>query len=250
MSRARALLSRPTTHDEVFVSSLCRFGESDCIARLFSKSKGRFSAFYKNGLTSAKRRIGVIQAPSFARASYLEQNNAMRRLVSCDLASHSFNPAQSLKAFAYANYLAELIEQLLPEEEPAIRVFLSLEQAWLALLNNGPRAEILRAFELKLLDYCGYLPEWPDEYETSDLNYNPQSGRFVRTDQGVGFVFSKKAVELARALLECDVGEYRSEAHEELMMIGRIFVSRLRVLGINNLKSVIFLKEINNYLDH
>lgn len=246
MSRSKSLLSQPLTHDEVFVSSLCRFGESDCVVRLFSKTKGRFSAFYKRGLSSGKNRLGVIQAPSFARVSYLEKDNAMRRLFTCDLSPSSLNIAQSLKTVAYANYLAELIERLLAEEEVAVKVFLLLEQAWLALLRR-PEPEILRAFELKMLDYCGYLPEWPDFKDSAELSYNPQSGRFVRTQAEEGFVFSKKALDLAYALLKSDLGTYRSQDHEAMMTIGRIFATRLRYLGIDKLKSVIFLKEINHY---
>lgn len=237
-------LERPIVYDEAFITSLVRYGESDCIVRLFSRTEGRMVAFFKSGLAIKKKR-GAIQAPSLARVGYIPGHEGrMTRLCSCDLDPNSYLWASSLKLFAYGNYLAELTEKLLPEEEPASEVFELLHEALLACGKWGAKAWILRAFELKLLEYLGYLPEFP-EYTFTSIFYDPVACHFANEQQAFSFEFSSEALNTASTMLKAPFASITSQDEQLLTTIGRIFYSRLRLMGMLPLKSTAFFRELS-----
>lgn len=246
MALKRPLLARASVFSDAFVTSVVRYGEKDCIARLMLREQGRTVAFFKNGMVSTKG-TGAIQAPCLARVGYLDNSdNKMRRLQSFDIDPQSYAQFSSLKSFAYASYMAELIERLLPEEEPAEPIFLLVEAALSALVQLGAEAFILRAFEINLLDFCGYLPDFEgvDEEEAGELFYDPISCRISLDKDTHSFPLTSSAIALAKAMLGAHPGQVQSENYHDLLMIGRIFRSRLNLLGIKELKSVRFLKEL------
>jgi DNA repair protein RecO len=246
MTPKRAILARASLFSDAFVTSIVRYGEKDCIARLMLRDQGRIVAFFKNGMVSARGR-GAIQAPCLARVAYLDNSdNKMRRLQSFDIDPQSYAQSLSLKSFAYASYMAELIERLLPEEEPAEPVFLLVEAALSALVQRGAEAFILRAFEINLLDFCGYLPDFEsvDEDDQSPLFYDPISCRISGERDTHSFSLTSSAISLAKAMVGTHPGQVQSESFDDLLMLGRIFRSRLNLLGIKELKSVKFLKEL------
>lgn len=241
----RGAAQRDLIHDEAFITSIVRYGEADCIVRLFLQEQGKISAFFKNGLVFKKNRQGIMQAPAFARVAYVpRQEEKMARLNSSDLAPESFLWASSLKLFAYGNYLAELIEKLLPEEEPAPLVFSCLQETLEACARHGAQGSILRAFELKLLESLGYLPQIPEA--ESPLFYDPIACHFSVEEQPQGFIFSPAALKLAHALLLAPIGEVLSEEEEDLTSIARIFFSRLRLMNVLPLKSLAFFKQLSS----
>lgn len=236
-------LERPVVYDEAFVTSLVRYGESDCIVRLFLRREGRLVAFFKSGLAIKKTR-GAIQSPSLARVGYIPGHEGrMARLCSCDLDPKSYLWASSLKLFAYGNYLAELTEKLLPEEEPAHQIFDLLHEALLACGKWGAEAAILRAFELKLLEYLGYLPEFPRDL-TTRIFYDPLACHFVNEHQAQSFELSPDALSTAQAMLNSPFQTIASKDEHLLTVIGRIFFSRLRLMGMLPLKSTAFFREL------
>lgn len=242
----RSSLERALIHDEAFVTSIVRYGEADCIVRLFLQEQGKISAFFKNGLALKKNHRGLMQSPAFARIAYVpRQEERMARLLSADLAPESFLWASSLKLFAYGNYLAELIEKLLPEEEPAPVVFALLQGTLQACAAKGARGSILRAFELKLLEILGYLPQIPQGVDASFF-YDPISCHFSLTSQPQSFLFSSGELELINALLFAPIGEVCNEDEAALLNIARIFFSRLRLMNLLPLKSAAFFKQLSS----
>lgn len=241
----RSLAHRELIHDEAFVTSIVRYGEADCIVRLFLQEQGKISAFFKNGLALKKNHHGLMQSPAFARVAFVpRQEEKMARLFSSDLAPESFLWASSLKLFAYGNYLAELIEKLLPEEEPAPAIFALLQETLHACTVHGAKASILRAFELKLLESLGYLPELDRGQENS--YYDPIACHFSGDIKPQSFLFPPATSELAHALLHAPIGEVLSEEEEALTSIARIFFSRLRLMNLLPLKSAAFFKQLSS----
>lgn len=225
---------------------MVRYGEADCIVRLFLQEQGKISAFFKNGLALKKNHRGLMQAPAFARIAYVpRQEEKMARLLSSDVAPESFLWASSLKLFAYGNYLAELIEKLLPEEEPAPVVFALLQDTLKACAAQGAQGYILRAFELKLLETLGYLPQIP-QGDQGSFFYDPIACHFSASSQPQSFLFSPEVLELSRALLFAPIGEASSEDDAGLTNIARIFFSRLRLMNVLPLKSTAFFKQLSS----
>lgn len=244
MTRSRSILSRPAIESDAFVTSVVRYGERDCIARLMLRDRGRTVAFFKNGMGN-KRGSGALQAPCMARVAYVDaSDNKMRRLQSFDVDPGSY--ALSLKSFAYVSYVAEVIERMLPEEEPAESIFLLIEGAWLALAQRGAQASILRAFEMHLLDFCGYLPDFSDVDGLGEgqIFYDPIACRLSEEPIAQSFMVTRSAIMLAKNMLESEIGQVENDNFDDLLSLGRIFRSRLSVLGIKELKSVSFMKQL------
>lgn len=245
MSRSnRAVILREIIHDQALVTSIVPYGESDCIVRLFSKSHGRITTFFKRGM-KGKGGSCMVQAPGFADIGIIESASSMWRLVGCEMDQTTIKLSASLKGFAYAAYLCELVEKMMPEAESQARVYCMMEDAFLSLIEDGARPSLLRAVELNLLSYSGYLPDLFVDDEEPIMAFDPTACRFLKEPVAGSYPFSKDALMLARSMLIAKVGSVNYTNEEELLMIGRIFHSRLRLLGINDLKSVNFLKQLS-----
>lgn len=241
---SKSLMAKPLIYDDAFITSVVPFGESDCIVRLFTRQSGRMSAFFKRGL-SGKKGAFTAQAPALARVGLNESGQKLARLHSCDIDPKTLSLFSSVKAFGYSAYLAELIEKFLPEGDPAESIFELVEDSLANLFVDDTRACMLRGFELRLLDFCGYLPEMPnDDEEDQIVAFDPILSRFLFEANENSLPFSPLAVKLAKAMLIAKIGAINYEG-PELIMIGRIFQSRIKLMGLSSLKSVAFLKQIS-----
>lgn len=245
MTKTSSAFAKPITYDDAFITSVIPYGESDCIVRMLTRERGRLAGFCRRG-RAFKKGSNAPQAPALAHVGFIAAEEKMVRLVSCELALDTML-ASSVKLFAYRVYIAELIEKLLPEEDVAGMVFSLVEDAYAALLRANAGAHVLRSFELKLLDYCGYLPEMPTEGDEEDaiVAFDPLSCRFIANDNESSLAFSCDAIKLAKAMLIAKIGSVNYGEEYELLMIGRVFQSRLKVLGLYPLKSVAFLRQLS-----
>lgn len=241
MRSTRSAIARPVEYDEGLITSVVPYGEGDCIVRVFTKNLGFISAFFKRGL-QGKKGMGAIFAPAMARVGIIHRSS-MHRLVSCDI-DPNFACSSSLKAFGYGAYCAEVLEKFLPENDPSPEFFLDIVDTFVALAD--PHPTILRGFELKLLDVCGYLPEIDLRHGADVKAFCPLSCQFLSDATELSVPFSSDALELAHAMLIAKIGSVSYEGMDELLMIGRIFQSRLRLLGLYPLKSVSFLRQVSS----
>lgn len=238
-------IAKPVRFDDALLTSVVRYGESDCVVRLFTKQSGRIAAFFKRGLKITKGN-GIAQAPALAHIGFIESPNKLARLVSLDLDPKTYLAFGSPKIFGYAAYLAELVEKFLPEADPAPDVYSMIEEAFLALMERGATPVILRWFELRLLDYCGYLPEISTEAcRENVVAFDPISCQFLDEKTDGSIPFSIEALKLAEVMLIAKIGAVNYDNEVLLLMIGRIFQSRLKLLGCSPLKSVLYLKQIS-----
>lgn len=217
--------SRPLEYDEAIITSMVRYGEADCIVRLFCAQKGSVGAFVKNGLRSSKTRGSIIQAPARAYVGTFSKPNVnLHRLVQVEIASATFLLSNNLRMWGFAAYIAELIELFLPIEEPAEAVFKWADNLFTIFAQGLGTASQLRAFELKLLNHCGYLPDL-----TSAVHK-------VASDESVR--------QAALCLLNCSLNE--SPEYDELLLrqVAAIFFNHLRSFHKGPLRSVDFLKSL------
>lgn len=209
--------------DEAFVTSFIRYGDADCIVRLFCREQGRVSAFYKNGMKSSTKRGSAIQAPAKARVDIQSRNNSdLYRLVEIDIAAQTYAWARSLRTLGFTSYLLEITELFLPEHEAAQQLFDALTAALTRLANENPSATVLRAYEIKLLSYCGYLPDLNEAVEGLD----------------------ELALAAARNFCESDLENLPEVDEAILRNIARLFVQQLREHARQPLSSVEFLKNV------
>lgn len=240
LNHGKAALVKPVVYDDALITSLIPYGEADCIVRMLTKEHGRLAAFYKGGLASKKNRSAA-QAGVFSHVGFVEHAAKMPAIKSIDT-DPVFNTLQDIRIFAFRAYVAELIEKLIPEAEACPSIFTLALETFEALQHYGARSITLRAFELKLLDYCGYLPEFHADFVVQF--FDPTHQRFLADYQDGAIPFSQDAFHLAQAILIAKVGSMAYEGYE-LMMIARIFQNRLKLMGLLPLKSVEFLRQLS-----
>ncbi len=148
-----------TIHDEIVVTSVIRYGESDAIARVFSKEHGRLSLFSRGGFKPSKRRGSMLQAPARAKAGFKLKEQGLSVLSELDIGGYTADLSRTLRGFALASYACEICEVFVAEHDPSPRVF-ELLDAFLRLASNRDvETYMIREFEFGLLDLCGLLGE-------------------------------------------------------------------------------------------
>jgi DNA repair protein RecO len=153
--------------DEAIITSLVRYGEADCIARVFVREHGRLSVFCRSAFKPSKKRGSVLQAPARGRIAFKPKPNGLATLSELNIGEYTHALASNLRGFALAAYACELIEVFVPEHDPSEQLFDLLDNFLRkAALSKISTAEI-RDFEFKLLDLCGLLSE--QEALVSDL---------------------------------------------------------------------------------
>lgn len=243
----RAIISKASEFDQAIITSFVKYQDSDCIVRLFTKRFGRMVAFFRGGL-KVKKNSSPIQAPALAQVGF-KLNRSLSRISSIDIDPNSYQLAYSMKKFVYASYMAEIIEKILPEEDSAPEIFSMAFKTFQSLnKSTKPNPCLLRTFELHILKLCGYLPQLPD-CDEEFVAFDPYSCTFT-SDSNKNFIpFSKEAAKLANSMLIAKIGSINYEHDQELLMIGRLFQNRIRSIGIKNLKSISFLKQLKTASD-
>lgn len=135
------------------------YGESDKIVTFLSREFGKLTGIGKGARRSRRRFANSLEPLARVRLRFrLRPGAGLAFLESSEL----LRPSAGLtdpKRFAYASYLAELVDQLTVEEHPVEELYTLLDDA-LAALEAGPATSgLLRGFELQLLARAGYDPQ-------------------------------------------------------------------------------------------
>jgi DNA repair protein RecO len=200
-TRTRSILSPPVIYDNALVTSIVRYNDFDCIVRLFCEEKGRMTCFFKRGMINRKS-ISAVQAHVFCKVGFLEHPHKMPTMVSCDSEPECLLPTP-LKVFCVRAYISEIIEKLLPESDPAPEIFTITKECYYCIIKNGPQTVSLRTFEIKLLNFLGYMPELPIENEAA--SFDPKDQKFIPF-RSSDIIFSPEAIRLARLMLIAKIG--------------------------------------------
>ena len=135
------------------------YGESDRVVVLLCARRGKVSALAKGARRSQRRFAGGLGLLQLGRATLAERPGA--ELARLD----RFEPTETwpglytdLGKIAHAGYAAELLDALAPPRQPDPPIF-ALACAFARALEAGEaRVELLRVFELTLLDRAGLRP--------------------------------------------------------------------------------------------
>lgn len=246
VSKERFFTQEPI-FDTAIIISVLRYKDSDCIVKLLSQKHGKLTAFLKSGAKVTKKNMAIIQAPSIASISFLlAKNEEMSKIVSFDLDFKSYIFATSPRILGLCSYLCEIVEIFLPSFEPCEKIFdLCLET--FPLFSSHKNTQILlRSFELKLLDYAGYLPNLTDTKAAIEA-YDHKHGVFTDSFKQNFIEFSNDALNLANTLFTKPMMDLPLEAgQKELLMVAKIFHSRLKSIHPKPLKSILFLKSLSS----
>ncbi len=195
-------MAEPQSED-VVVCGLIPYGDADCVVRLLGRDHGRMSAFAR-GARASKRRFPGLMAPALGRAMTKSRRGDVRELVDLDVDARLMSLASDLRAWGFAGYVVELVERFIPEAAPVPEFFVVVEDTLRGLSCLGGRAAILRAFELRLLDELGVLPdlgEATDDPGMPVVAFDPQRGHLLAHESPGAVPFSDDARQAAQLLL-------------------------------------------------
>jgi len=158
---------------------------------LFSRRFGRLALVDKGG-RSLKARRGRILAYHLLEITFYSSRKGGGYVSDCvSLETFDFAPDGQLGRLAYAAAACELLNLLLPEEEPQEDLY-GFFVTYLRIISRSPRLglpAVFLAFYLRLLSLLGYHPSlgWcigcgneidPEEYERH-LFFSPERGGLV-----------------------------------------------------------------------
>ena len=232
--------------DRVVVVSVVSFGESDAVVRCFGRDTGRFSGFARGARASRKRFPGL-QAPALATAAFKERRGSdLKDLVEVDIDTRLMNLGFDLRAFGFCGYVAELVERFVPEGAPQPELWDVVSATLAGIAGRGPRAVILRAFELQLLNTLGVLPDLSgvDGDPGADcVAYDPVSCRLLAHADAQSVPFSDNARQAALFLLAGDAEAAASLDVDDLVLreVSRLFAHWLKRQNVH-LKSLDVLR--------
>lgn len=146
------------TTEAVVIGSM-DFGESDKILTFYSSSFGKMKGIAK-GAKRSKKRFGInIEPFSLVKLHFFEKKeDSLVRVSQCDL----INPFQGIRddlfKIAYGSYMVEVMDKLAPERARHPELFILLTDFLGILEARGVTEDLLRVFEVRLLDDLGFRP--------------------------------------------------------------------------------------------
>ena len=134
------------------------YGERDLVVTLFSRERGKLSAFARGARSSRRRFGGALEPFTLLAAEVTERGGDLWVLEDAGVERGFGNLRGDLARIACASYAVELARELVRDAEPHEDLFDGLV-AYLGLLDEAPaRPWDLRRFELDALRAAGLQP--------------------------------------------------------------------------------------------
>jgi DNA repair protein RecO (recombination protein O) len=149
----------PLKQSEAIVLRSYPLRESDLLVTFFTRTEGKIKGVAKAAKKSKRRFGGALEPLTHVRV-YWEQRekHELTRIDSCDILDSPLSSAVDYPRAVALAYVAEMLDQLMPEHEANDAVF-RLTASVLQHLQAGNIWLPLTYFELWLVRLTGFLPE-------------------------------------------------------------------------------------------
>ena len=135
------------------------FHEADLLVTLFTRTEGKLRGVAKAAKRSKRRFGGALEPLTHVTAHWEEkEKQELVRLDSCDIISSPLTHEVTYLRVVALSYVAEVIDQLLPDREPNDDIF-RLTLAVVYQLRSGPVWLPLTYFDLWIVRLIGLLPD-------------------------------------------------------------------------------------------
>jgi DNA repair protein RecO (recombination protein O) len=144
--------------EQALVLTTIDYGDADRLVTLFTRGRGKLTAFAAGARKSKRRFAGALQPFTLIRAQLVERRGDTFRLDQADIRCVFHRIREELTLIARALYCVELCRELVRDREPHPELF-SLLLEYLEKLDQkeaGPSSLI--AFELSALAHAGLMP--------------------------------------------------------------------------------------------
>lgn len=135
------------------------FREADLLVTFFSRTEGKLRGVAKAAKKSKRRFGGALEPLTCVTAHWEEkEKQELVRLDSCDIISSPLTTEMTYPRVVALSYVAEVIDQLLPDREPSDDIF----RLALAVVNQLKAEAIwlpLTYFDLWIVRLIGLLPD-------------------------------------------------------------------------------------------
>lgn len=173
------------TH-EALILRKSSYGEADLLVTLFSRELGKFRALAKNAKKSRKRFGGRLDF--FNRLTIDVTLNRRRfNLIGDVTLKRSYREiTESVDSFVVATRVLELLDFLVPEQEPAGELF-DLAADTLGLLSEKQKPHsVFLVFLLRTLTICGYRPDLRFDENKDVAGFDVENGRLGNPEKTRG----------------------------------------------------------------
>jgi DNA repair protein RecO (recombination protein O) len=144
--------------EQALVLTTIDYGDADRLVTLFTRGRGKLTAFAAGARKSKRRFAGALQPFTLLRAHLVERRGDTFRLDQADVRCVFHHIREELSLIARALYCVELCRELVRDRQPHPELF-SLLLEYLEKLDQkeaGPSSLI--AFELSALAHAGLMP--------------------------------------------------------------------------------------------
>lgn len=188
----------PTIATEGIVIRRSNFGEADRMLTVLTPFKGKMKVVAKGVRRITSRRAGNVELLNNVKL-HIFMGIGMPILTEAESLNTYPKIKSDLILSSYGSYIAELVERLTAENQPAPEVY-KLVVDILNLLESNPRQIFIRAFEVKLLDYLGF-------WSLNNIQADTQSKNFLSQLQHRGWhdidflkINNQQAMDIERIL--------------------------------------------------
>ncbi len=144
---------------EAIVLKTMDLRETSRIARFFSKDHGKVSGVLKGIRKDHKKFGSSVDKFSVNDIVYYQSRNSDLHLISqCDLKNYFFPIRQDLKKSLAVSYILELVDKIMPVEEPNRDVYQLMTDFLTALETAADINTMIHIFQIKILLFSGFRP--------------------------------------------------------------------------------------------
>jgi DNA repair protein RecO (recombination protein O) len=143
--------------EEALVLGAVDYGDADRIITLFTRERGRLSAFAAGARKSKRRFAGALEPCTHLKAQLVQRRGDTWRLDGVDVIATFHRLRDDLPRIGRALFGAELARELIRDEHPHPELFDALLEFLKRLETGADAAEHLR-FALDALAFAGFRP--------------------------------------------------------------------------------------------
>lgn len=170
----------PRFKDEAIVVRDLDWSETSQVVVLLTRERGKVRGLAKGSKrmspSSVQRFSGGIELLTRGQVVAMTRANrpeALATITEWDLIDDAYHLRQRWSAMAKAMYACDLVEALLPEDEPHPATYAAMEVLMDALSGQEGAEAALLAFQWGLLVECGYRPElYVDVHSGEELAFD------------------------------------------------------------------------------
>src|SRR5215467_8937133 len=135
------------------------FHEADLLVTLFTRAEGKIRGVAKSAKRSRRRFGGALEPLTHVVAHWQEkEKQELARLDSCEVISSPLTGEMTYPRVVALSYVAEVLDQLLPDREPSDDIF-RLALSVVRHLERGTVWKALTYFDLWIVRLIGLLPD-------------------------------------------------------------------------------------------